>query len=237
VSTTVYLVQFPQCRCCHTRVLISAHFCHLWHWFSCPRFPSHKRLADKGWRASPPWFVSPRFVPSPGLLTCMFLGGVRGSRSTWREPMHTQEEHANPTQKGPKASNLEPSCCEAAVLTTTPPCSPKQESLRVHTGLYQGQRCTDRIYNVVTRNKGLSVSLFHCWKKKVLSRLDAKNILLSWHHCHGITGSRTFGFSDRNNYNYKHLLNAKKEASWSLLKNSPPVCMCLEQSTEKTGEM
>jgi len=42
-----------------------------------------------------------------------------------REPTHTQEEHANSTQKGPSQdSNLEPSSCEAVVLTTTPLCSP-----------------------------------------------------------------------------------------------------------------
>ena len=49
---------------------------------------------------------------------------VGGSRSTRREPTHTRGEHANSTQKGHKrGSNLEPSHCEATVLTTTPPCS------------------------------------------------------------------------------------------------------------------
>ena len=50
---------------------------------------------------------------------------VGGSRSTRREPTHTRGEHTNSTQKGPRwGSNLEPSRCEAMVLTTTPPCSP-----------------------------------------------------------------------------------------------------------------
>ena len=54
---------------------------------------------------------------------------VGGSRSTRREPMHTRGEHANSTQKGPRwGSNLEPSHCEATVLTTTPPCSPRLKS-------------------------------------------------------------------------------------------------------------
>ena len=38
--------------------------------------------------------------------------------------MHTRGEHANSTQKGPSWElNLEPSCCEATVLTTTLLCS------------------------------------------------------------------------------------------------------------------
>ena len=50
---------------------------------------------------------------------------VGGSQSTQREPTHSRGEHANSTQKGPSRElNLEPSCCEATVLTTTPPCSP-----------------------------------------------------------------------------------------------------------------
>ena len=50
---------------------------------------------------------------------------MEGSRSTRREPTHTRGEHTNSTQKGPRwGSNLEPSRCEAMVLTTTPPCSP-----------------------------------------------------------------------------------------------------------------
>ena len=41
-----------------------------------------------------------------------------------REPTHTQGEQANSTQKVPRWElNLEPSHCEATVLTTTPPCS------------------------------------------------------------------------------------------------------------------
>jgi len=62
-------------------------------------------------------------LETPINLTCMFLDGGR----TWREPTHTQGEHANSTQKGPSRElNLEPSCCEATLLTTTPPCSPPQ---------------------------------------------------------------------------------------------------------------
>jgi len=50
---------------------------------------------------------------------------VGGSRRTRREPTQTRGEHANSTQKGPRwGSNLDPSRCEATVLTTTPPCSP-----------------------------------------------------------------------------------------------------------------
>jgi len=57
-------------------------------------------------------------------LTCCFWM-VGGSRSTRREATHTWGEHANSTQNGPRWElNLEPSCCEATVLTTTPPCSP-----------------------------------------------------------------------------------------------------------------
>ena len=44
--------------------------------------------------------------------------------------MHTQGEHANSTQKGPSwESNLEPYCCEATVLTTTPPCSLRHRTM------------------------------------------------------------------------------------------------------------
>ena len=44
------------------------------------------------------------------------------SQRTWREPMHTRGEHANSTQLSrSQESNLEPSRCEATVLTTTPP--------------------------------------------------------------------------------------------------------------------
>jgi len=40
-------------------------------------------------------------------------------------PRITQGEQANPTQKGPSWElNQQPSCCEATVLTTTPPSSP-----------------------------------------------------------------------------------------------------------------
>ena len=50
---------------------------------------------------------------------------VGGSQNTQREPTHTQGEQANSTLKGPRwGLNLEPSRCEATVLTTTPPCSP-----------------------------------------------------------------------------------------------------------------
>jgi len=45
---------------------------------------------------------------------------VGGSRSTQREPTHTRVVHANSSRE----LNLEPSRCEATVLTTTPPCSP-----------------------------------------------------------------------------------------------------------------
>ena len=56
-----------------------------------------------------------------------------GSRSTWREPTHTRGEHANSTQKGPRwGLNLEPSRCEAMVLTTTPPCSPFLQHIRLY---------------------------------------------------------------------------------------------------------
>ena len=65
-----------------------------------------------------------------------------GSWSTRREPTHTRGEHANSTQKGPSQElNLEPSCCEATVLTTTPPCSPNSKSIgqiRIKCGIYQG---------------------------------------------------------------------------------------------------
>ena len=55
------------------------------------------------------------------LTACFWTVG--GSRSTRREPTYTRGEHANSTQKGPRwGSNLEPSHCEATVLTTTPPC-------------------------------------------------------------------------------------------------------------------
>ena len=47
---------------------------------------------------------------------------------TWREPTHTRGDYANSTQKSPRwGLNLEPSCCEATVLITTPPCSPKSK--------------------------------------------------------------------------------------------------------------
>ncbi|XP_060775535.1 SLIT-ROBO Rho GTPase-activating protein 3 isoform X2 [Neoarius graeffei] len=54
-------------------------------------------------------------------------GTTRGNRSTWRKPTRTRGEHANSAQKGPHRPlglNPGPSCCEATVLTTTPPCRP-----------------------------------------------------------------------------------------------------------------
>ena len=60
-----------------------------------------------------------------GLLEFFFRNVIYVVRSTRREPTHTWGEHANSTQKGPSQKlNLEPSRCEAMVLTTTPPCSP-----------------------------------------------------------------------------------------------------------------
>ena len=52
---------------------------------------------------------------------------VGGSQSTRREPKQEWREHANSTQKGPSQPVgliSEPSCCEATVLTTAPPCHP-----------------------------------------------------------------------------------------------------------------
>ena len=56
-------------------------------------------------------------LETPIYLTCCFWT-VGGSQNTRREPTHTRGKHAN----------LEPSCCEATVLTTTPPCSPKKQT-------------------------------------------------------------------------------------------------------------
>ena len=45
------------------------------------------------------------------------------------KPMHSRGEHVNSTRKIPSwESNLEPSCCEVMMLTTTPPCSPNRVS-------------------------------------------------------------------------------------------------------------
>ncbi|XP_060781597.1 prolyl endopeptidase-like isoform X2 [Neoarius graeffei] len=63
-------------------------------------------------------------LESPVNLTCMSLD-CGGNRSTRRKPTRTRGEHANSAQKGPRrpqGSNPEPSCHEATVLTTTPPC-------------------------------------------------------------------------------------------------------------------
>src|SRR4029434_11289420 len=57
---------------------------------------------------------------------CLYDGG--GNRSTRSKPTQARGEHANSTQKGPgttwndQYSNPGPSCCEATVLTTEPPC-------------------------------------------------------------------------------------------------------------------
>lgn len=51
--------------------------------------------------------------------------GVGGNQSTWRNLCTcTGRLSENSTQKGTQGSNLEPSCCELTVLTTTLPCSP-----------------------------------------------------------------------------------------------------------------
>ena len=68
-------------------------------------------------------------------LTCMFFGRWEEARVPGENPRIHGAEHANSTQKGPSWElNLEPSCCEATVLTTTPPCSP---SLMWNTFFYQ----------------------------------------------------------------------------------------------------
>ena len=55
-------------------------------------------------------------------LTCLSLDCGSGRR---RKPTLPRGEHANYTQKDPNLnSNLRPSCCEATVLTTAPPCWP-----------------------------------------------------------------------------------------------------------------
>jgi len=60
-------------------------------------------------------FIPREDLETPINLTCILLDGG----NTW-------EEHANYTQTGPSWElNLEPSSCEATILTTTPPCSPK----------------------------------------------------------------------------------------------------------------
>ena len=73
------------------------------------------------------------------LHACLWTVG--GSRRTWREPTQTRGEHANSAQKGPAPathSNSRPSCCEAAVLTTAPPCRPAELVITQNVDL-QGQ--------------------------------------------------------------------------------------------------
>ncbi len=66
------------------------------------------------------------FTPMGNLESpCLWIVG--GSRSTRRESTQARGEHAISTQKGPSrpvGSNPEPSCCEAPVLATAPPCCP-----------------------------------------------------------------------------------------------------------------
>src|SRR4029434_1551844 len=60
---------------------------------------------------------------------CLYDGG--GNRSTRSNPTQARGEHANSTHKGPGTTwkdwdaNPVPSCCEATVLTTEPPCCPR----------------------------------------------------------------------------------------------------------------
>jgi len=63
-------------------------------------------------------------LETPFNLTWMFLDG--GRKPEYLERTHAlQGEHENSTQKGPSRElNLEPSHCEATVLTTIPPYSP-----------------------------------------------------------------------------------------------------------------
>lgn len=57
-------------------------------------------------------------------------------------PGHTWREQASCTQKRPRASNLQPCCCEAKVQTAAPPCQRRStsESLSLHRT--RSQTCT-----------------------------------------------------------------------------------------------
>jgi len=78
-----------------------------------------------------------------------------------KESWRTWREHANPTQKGPsRDSNQEPSCCEATVLNTTPPCSHIFPPLhiKIQTCLWCSPRWSRQI---LARNEVLSI-VFQC---------------------------------------------------------------------------
>jgi len=59
---------------------------------------------------------------SPVNLTCMFLDG--GRKYPERTHAYTGRTCKLPTERTSRELNLEPSRCEATMLTPTPPCSP-----------------------------------------------------------------------------------------------------------------
>ena len=105
-----------------------------------------------------------------------------GSQSTWREHMHAHE-HANSTQKDfIQDSNQEPSCCEATVLSTTPPCSP-QYVFKSHKLLWPQQQPA-----------WLQSKYFHLiWLEFVSNWLCWSLLLLTFFFPHQLTIYSSFG--------------------------------------------
>ncbi|XP_041836746.1 uncharacterized protein LOC121636944 [Melanotaenia boesemani] len=84
-----------------------------------------QQLPDK--RQGPPW-TGHQSIAGPTHRDYNHPRSLR-SQSSWREASQARAQHAHSTQKGSsRASNQEPSCWEAAVLTPTPPCSPSSNS-------------------------------------------------------------------------------------------------------------
>jgi len=68
-------------------------------------------------------------VEKPSNLTCLFLDGWRKLEYPERTHAYTGRTCKLHTDTPSRDLNLEPSCCEETVVTTTPPCSPNYKPI------------------------------------------------------------------------------------------------------------